>query len=384
MVTIGTGRHNEKMNEIQFLESTQNLRRHMVQSQGWRPSPDQAWSIAACVRQGRLFFESAKASPLEIRPLELYYGTAAYAKAIVLATNRELHLKDLKQSHGVKDCSGFGSTLKNLQIAIQSPGAFHEFNDAVHDSNYVQVISQNSQPLKFPCEKSDNLKGLQLSLKDIFSRMPRLEKIYHATFGEAPNVDTLEISSFSGQYTLRTWSSERTEAVEQLIPKIQYLRERMPFLTQWAFCEASNAYGKTAIAFCNTPPKPDELSVDSIAINQEVEMFIGNQHPKFTECFKVDEGKFLTLIGDGAVSRYVQPIGDKYISIPSLNFMALHLLSSLVRYRPATWMHALSRTSNKDRESDDQMLAIVETFMDGILQSVPQFVVELIAPGLHV
>lgn len=35
-----------------------------------------------------IFFEAAKRAPLEIRPLELYYGTSAYAKALVLATDR--------------------------------------------------------------------------------------------------------------------------------------------------------------------------------------------------------------------------------------------------------------------------------------------------------
>lgn len=48
----------------------------------------------------------------------------------------------------------------------------------------------------------------------------------------------------------------------------------------------------------------------------------------------------------------MQPPGGQYIALQALQFLAVHLLSSLVRYRPATWMHALSRSANNGRAAD--------------------------------
>ncbi len=89
------------MIEIQFLESIDNLKRNAAQSQGWTPNTEQATSIAACLRQGRLFYDAAKSAPLDIRPLELHYGSAAYAKALVLSINRS-RFNALTQSHGYR------------------------------------------------------------------------------------------------------------------------------------------------------------------------------------------------------------------------------------------------------------------------------------------
>jgi len=108
------------MIEIQYLESTENLKKNINASQGWTPSTGQADAIAACLRQGRLFYEAAMRAPLEIRPLELYYGTSAYAKALVLAKNRQQRLNTLQQSHGVK-----GRSAHDARLGQYSPNATH-------------------------------------------------------------------------------------------------------------------------------------------------------------------------------------------------------------------------------------------------------------------
>ncbi|KWI94371.1 hypothetical protein WM09_05380 [Burkholderia ubonensis] len=79
---------------------------------------------------------------------------------------------------------------------------------------------------------------------------------------------------------------------------------------------------------------------------------------------------------------YMQPINGQYIAFQSLQFLALHLLSSLVRYRPAIWMHALSRSASNGRVADDAMLALIEAFMERVLVTIPIFVADVIRPGL--
>ena len=74
-------------NKLKFLESTTNLKAVIKQSTGRSPSTEIARDIAACLQQGRIFFEIASAAPLQVQPLQLYYGVVGFAKAIILARN---------------------------------------------------------------------------------------------------------------------------------------------------------------------------------------------------------------------------------------------------------------------------------------------------------
>jgi len=62
--------------KCRFLESSENLKPLVKKRFGREPSTSVAREIAACLQQGRLFYEAAAASPLEIRPLQLFlwYG----------------------------------------------------------------------------------------------------------------------------------------------------------------------------------------------------------------------------------------------------------------------------------------------------------------------
>ena len=72
-------------NKLKFLESTTNLKAAIKRTTGRTPSTEIARDIAACLQQGRLFFEIAALAPLQVQPLQIYYGIVGFAKAIVLA-----------------------------------------------------------------------------------------------------------------------------------------------------------------------------------------------------------------------------------------------------------------------------------------------------------
>lgn len=345
---------------------------------------EQAWEITACLRQGRLFYECAQRSPLEIRPLELYYGAAAYAKSLVLATDRSLTLGELEQSHGVKDASGNGARLETLQIAVQKSGAFHQFNDCVARLNCVKLLTDDDRRFSFPCAVSTDLAGVHLTLKDIFSRLPGLDKLYKATFGERGNSDGVEIFlpslAHSREWTVRIHEATVCESAEQAVSMIRSMRNRIPFLNRWTFKEARVSWGQTSFTFYNSIPQNDD-SVEAIGNLQDIWF---NNRQENSQLYEVSEANFLTLAGSGIIGYYVQPVRGKYLAEHSLNFLALHLLSSLVRYRPAIWMHALARTSSNGRAADDAMLAVVESFLENVMDAIPRLVVGVIAPGLQV
>src|ERR1700691_502059 len=89
---------------IRFLESGENLKPLVRERFGREPSTSIAREIAACLQQGRLFYETAAAAPLEIKPLQMFYGLVAFAKAIVIAYHLRSH-STLVPAHGLKDIS---------------------------------------------------------------------------------------------------------------------------------------------------------------------------------------------------------------------------------------------------------------------------------------
>jgi len=97
--------------DVKFLESTTNLKDVLKRSIGRTASTEVATGIAACLMQGRLFFEIAASSPLQIKPLQIYYGVVGFAKAVVLA-RRLRAVGTLVQSHGLTDVSSQNSRIK--------------------------------------------------------------------------------------------------------------------------------------------------------------------------------------------------------------------------------------------------------------------------------
>jgi hypothetical protein len=77
----------------------------------------------------------------------------------------------------------------------------------------------------------------------------------------------------------------------------------------------------------------------------------------------------------------VSPIGGMYLSEFSLHYMALFLLSSLARYRPQTWMHAISRSVVADSPADDQSLSLIERFLDINVGAIPEMIVSVLNPN---
>jgi len=72
---------NLSWHRIRFLESVTHLKALLRARSGRTPLTSVAHEISACLQQGRLFYEAAADAPLEIRPLLLYYGFVAFAKA---------------------------------------------------------------------------------------------------------------------------------------------------------------------------------------------------------------------------------------------------------------------------------------------------------------
>lgn len=171
--------------KVRFLESSENLKPLVKMRFGREPSTTVARDIAACLVQGRLFYEAAAASPLEIRPLQMYYGMVGFAKALVLARHSR-SAATLPHAHGLKDVSRENARIAELRLGVNEAGTFQEFNDLVADLSRVRYLghSYERRAISTPSAKSVQFKGLELSLRDILTRIPELDSLYRMTFGQ--------------------------------------------------------------------------------------------------------------------------------------------------------------------------------------------------------
>src|SRR4051794_30217233 len=96
--------------KCKFLESGENLKPLVKKRFGREPSSSIAREIVACLQQGRFFYEAADSAPLEIRPLQQFYGMTGFSKALIIASQLR-SLSSLKPAHGLVDISAGNSKI---------------------------------------------------------------------------------------------------------------------------------------------------------------------------------------------------------------------------------------------------------------------------------
>jgi YaaC-like protein len=370
-------------NQFLFLESTTNLKPLVKRLTGRTPSTAVARGIAVCLQQGRLFYQSAAQSPPEIRPLLLFYGTMAFARAVTAAVEC-VGLEALPQSHGVKDVTPNGAVLSDLLVRIEPNGTFARFNDVVANRNQLKVIGRglNFRTISLPAAQSADLQNLQLSLKDILARTPTLANLYVATFGEPAYSEQmiLDQHAASPRWNLQFYDVTPLTDRTTLRQIVESLRTRFPILTKWRLVEAARAWDRSVLKFVNVPVPANELDEQTLG---EFELRFVAQHG--IEGPDVDIERILSPLGGGistgASHVLIAPLAGQYLSEYSLQYLGMFLLSSLVRYRPATWVHALTRSITSETPADDHALALVMAFMDQHVYAVTELVVETLNPS---
>src|SRR5690348_14472239 len=165
--------------KCRFLESSENLKPLVQKRFGREPSTAIAREIAACLQQGRLFYEAAAHSPVEIRPLQMFYGMVGFAKAVIVAHGLR-SLSTLRRGHGVRDVSPNNCRIADLRAHIDQNGTFHEFNNVVASLTRLSYPDPQigSATVPVPSATSEQISGQELSLQQILARIPDLETPY--------------------------------------------------------------------------------------------------------------------------------------------------------------------------------------------------------------
>jgi hypothetical protein len=372
--------------KCKFLESTENLKPLVKKRFGREPSSSIAREIVACLQQGRLFYEAAATSPLEIRPLQQFYGMVGFAKAVIVAS-RLNSLATLRPAHGLTDISAGNARIEELKLKIERAGTFQEFNDVVAPLTRLGLVDvvNKSRSMYLPSAASESLQDIELSLREILGRIPRLESLYRQTFGEDALADmvSLEAGSQEADFRIRVDDQELFTGRESLKQMVQRWRERFPFLRIWRLNSAQYSWGKSMIYFRN---------VHNLNIDEFSEEYLLEQNGTFqeqalagdvNERFSLKDG-FRPVAGGyiGGAIYASAPVGDDlYVSEFSMQYLALFLLSTLMRYRPQTWTHAISRSVVPGEPADDRTLSLIERFLDLNQSEIPEVVVEILNPN---
>jgi YaaC-like Protein len=369
--------------EIKFIESATNVRQLIQKSTGRALNAGAAREIAICIQQGRLYFEAAAGAPIQIKPLLIYYGIVSFAQAIIVARTGN-SLSTLKRAHGLTDTTQPNASVESLQLRVESNGTFQEFNDTIAPLGRIWYYDEHSMPQWYekPFDPVDVLSNRHITICDILARTPGLSNEFSQTF-ESP-AKTIQISLFfqtAGACQLRIDDPIVFADRANLVTSVRRLRTEYPFLAQWRFAEATHAWGNSVIFFDNTTVEAtDDLSAENLieanvgSIRRNPNIDGSQQLIPAEQILPPLSGGYVGLAGTNAM----QPINGARLNEYSLQFLGSFLLSSLVRYRPQIWQHAISRSFTAQSPADDRSLSIIEKFLNGVLSDFPSMVVRIV------
>jgi hypothetical protein len=371
--------------DSKFLESTDNLKRVVKKSLGREPNSELARGATVCLQHGRLYFEAAEKSPIEIKPLLIFYGILNYSKGLVIA-RKLMKIETLQQTHGIDDISSQTSKLEELTVKSKGKGTFQEFNDSVCELDcvdYKNVRLNRYDYITITTVDSSLLENREFTLKDILARMHRLASLYSETFCEDAKTIRCDISYSDRQHGLAELHITTDDVItdsqsrESIVAK---LKNKYPFLENWCLTLAQGAFDHSNLTFVNF----DKSSTATISKGGKegvngfyyVDPFVtGLKHGQYN-C--VNFWNIMQPIGGGPANEpyLIEPFDNICISELSLYYLGMFLLSSLVRYRPQIWMHSLSRLATSDLPSDDAALALIEKFIEDTLNVFPSAIVK--------
>jgi YaaC-like Protein len=366
-------------NKIKFLESTTNLKSTIKQSTGLSPSTETARDISACLQQGRLFFEIAESAPLQVRPLQLYYGIVGFAKAIILARNVR-SIATIAQSHGLSDISAQNAKIENLRLRFDGKGVFQQFNDVIAPLGRINYYDDSTmlQSEAKPFDLAAGLNQTECSLKDLLARIPGLQKPYRRTFNQDPECWPVQIQYSHGHVSLRLDDPHLFADKSDLRARVVQWRRRFPWLNDWCFSEALRAWNNSILIFVNfEKPMSGELSDAMLVPNNS------GFSAKTENQAEIYFASILPVLAGGLTLDHqtaIHPLNGVTLSEFALQFGAVFLLSSLVRYRPQLWQHAVSHSASQNRATDDRSLSLIESCMSGVLGSFPALAENCIDP----
>lgn len=296
---------------------------------------------------------------------------------------QNIGLSGMVPSHDIGE-HGSPVSIEQLSLVVRKKGTFQQFNDAIAQLSRLHYVEMSMpRSILRPFDMAASLENRTISILDILSRLPEAHGAIDESRIAEPNYLLVDVRP----YQLKSWHLRLDERVlienrETLIALIRSLRERYPFLQQWRLQSAQLAYNRTLLIFDNqSAGMGDDLSdLNLIRLTETIYTNIidhtgsGENYLSAAEIIPPLTGGY----GNSFLRAAIRPLHGVVLNEFSFLFLGSFLLSSLVRYRPELWQHALSRSSNIEFPADDRMISSIERFVGTVLAAFPPFVVSIL------
>ncbi len=267
---------------------------HWTATEALKAAPE----ISACLRQADEYFIAAESVRLPTKPLLLFYGTHALSKAAILANDPSLELQDLNY-HGLstRPSTTTEPAQTTLRAYAKDPSLWSmEEEFAVSNNGVFPHLSRIYGDVEIT-------PGRIFRFKDVVRVIPDLSDIFARHYGESSHC----IYLYSGPNVwddnrLHVYFSVKThDEIISVFPEFQSGFE--PVFMHESF--------------------PGYRKADSASI------------------------EFATLEKGAIAGRYfVRPLDSGIHKSTPVLFVAMFILSNLVRYKPAFWMDVIEGRSS--------------------------------------
>ena len=290
------------------LESHDIVQMRFEQIHARKLNARRAAEINAAARQAREYFRNANASDYSVRPLLTFYGVACLARALFLLMKANGGEEGLKAGHGL-ETKGWrnvmnGSVVEDLKKIeelkiVTRSGLFSDF--LVQVKNTTLVYYRSGATIGH-CEYGHPGTGVEISLGDLFSRIPDLWRDY-SSVSEPQFASVSEFSNSVEKGLEVKLAGDRASAVAGAYGKLGY---------------AVAGDGQCHLVTCDSP-----------TVSREPPMFVHTHVQK--------------MMGAIPLLYLAVPFrGGARFSQLCITFILSYALGMLVRYYPTHWISLIN------------------------------------------
>lgn len=373
--------------DLRYLEGIQALGTRIAAVARRTVTVEDVEYVRSCILHGRLFWESAEQAPLETKPLLLYYGAAAFAKALIVSLS--IPKSQLVPSHGLTVRLSNG-TVAGLEVRDVKKGLFQQFNDAVAPLHHVEYFEEGRRiRLSVPTAPSAAFAGSTFTLDDIVSRCSALDRTYALCSGKQPNCLPLHLRTvdrhYENRFELQADPQKIVASVDEARALVGWMRMTAPVLTSWRLVSIRRAFGGggTIVTFDNVRPPAeisDEMRPEWFSFGGGLEFerpgASHDREPRFDSLHELQP----LAGGFNRHSAAIAPWNGAHVSEFSWLLAGLLALSSLVRYHPDVWTACVHRRPLPKRPVDDQYLPLFEAFLAHAADAFPHLLTCVLMP----
>ncbi|PWK15767.1 YaaC family protein [Tumebacillus permanentifrigoris] len=314
-----------KNNCINLLNGSIKSERTIIYNETNEFMEKKADQIAMCINQAFEYFEAADKVSIRTSPVLLFYGMLSLAKAVIVANEKTIFVEDINY-HGLHTRPR-NQSLQQYKNDRNSWEIEKEFS--VTDKGVFKYLTNIFDSFMFP-------DGSFIFLKDMLSVCPEVHNIYEKYYGEPARI-------------LALYSLEESNDPNYKMKISSYSNDafiRFPEMTEHFDLEADLLHGVGYVfsSKSTVQTRPDYLGV--------YEPYVGGR-------YVVGGLKFYNEVG----------FDTKYLSPVTIDYLAMHTLSIVARYKQDFWGSIISG-------HDTGSISLISLYLSVVKRRFPNAILE--------